>query len=598
MKHPSTAQKITSELGDLLRYLRRYFYGVGAFSFVINLLMLVPAIYMLQVYDRVLTSRNENTLFVLTALVVGLFVLMGLLEFIRSRVLVRVGAIMEHRINERVFDAAFEATLRKGVGNARQALSDLTQLRQFLTGNGPFAFFDVPWIPIYIGVIFLLHPLVGWFAVGATLVLLALAVINELTTRKPLQQANQQANQAVNFAHNNLANAEVIEAMGMQPNLRKKWREKHMKHLALQATASDRAGLITATTKVTRIMVQSLVLGLGAWLVLQDEMTAGGMIAGSILLGRALAPVEQLIANWKGFVTARGAYQRLNELLASFPRRQTHLSLPAPKGHVQVENVVAIPPGGQTPVLKGVNFVIEPGTIVGMIGPSASGKSTLARLLVGVWPPAAGKVRLDGADLFQWDKSEVGPYIGYLPQDIELFEGTIAENIARFGDLDSEKIIQAAKRAGVHEMILRFPKGYETPIGPGGANLSGGQRQRIALARAMYGDARLLVLDEPNANLDEAGEAALIQALRTLKQEGRTVVVITHKMNLLNGVDNLMVLRDGMMQAYGPKEQILAQMAKAKQQAQQQAGQGQTASKQQTHKAPQTQTVPIKPQKS
>lgn len=584
MKHPSTQQKATSELSDLLRYLRRYFYGVGAFSFVINMLMLVPAIYMLQVYDRVLTSRNENTLIALTALVVGLFLLMGLLEFIRSRVLVRVGAIMEHRINERVFDAAFEATLRKGVGNARQALNDLTQLRQFLTGNGPFAFFDVPWIPIYIGVIFLLHPVVGWFAVGATIMLLTLAVINELSTRKPLQKANLLANQAVNFAHNNLSNAEVIEAMGMQPNLRKKWREKHMKHLALQATASDRAGMITATTKVTRIMVQSLVLGLGAWLVLEGDMTAGGMIAGSILLGRALAPVEQLIANWKGFITARGAYKRLNELLTAFPQRQQHISLPAPKGHVQVENVVAVPPGAQTPVLKGVNFVIEPGTIVGMIGPSASGKSTLARLLVGVWPPAAGKVRLDGADLFQWDKSEVGPYIGYLPQDIELFEGTIAENIARFGDLDSEKIIQAAKRAGVHEMILRFPQGYETPIGPGGANLSGGQRQRIALARAMYGDARLLVLDEPNANLDDAGEAALIQAIQTLKQEGRTVVVITHKMNLLNVVDNLMVLRDGMVQAYGPKEQILAQMAKAQQQAQQQ----QAARK----PTPKTQTIP------
>ena len=590
MSQPSAHQKATSELGDLLRYLRRYFYGVGAFSFVINMLMLVPAIYMLQVYDRVLTSRNETTLLMLTLLVVGLFALMGILEFIRSRVLVRVGAIMEHRINERVFDAAFEATLRRGIGNARQALTDLTQLRQFLTGNGPFAFFDTPWIPIYLAVIFMMHPTLGWFSVGATVLLLILAVVNELATRKPLQEANKLANQAINYAHNNLANAEVIEAMGMQPNLRRRWREKHMKHLALQARASDRAGALTSTTKTLRIAVQSLVLGLGAWLVLQDELTAGMMIAGSILLGRALAPVEQLIANWKGFVSARQSYHRLNELLAAHPPRQKHLSLPAPKGELRVENVVAVPPGGKTPVVKGVSFTVNPGTIVGMIGPSASGKSSLARLLVGVWPPAAGKVRLDGADLFQWDKAEVGPYIGYLPQDIELFEGTIAENIARFGELDSDRIIEAAKKAGVHEMILRFPQGYETSIGPGGINLSGGQRQRIALARAMYGDARLIVLDEPNSNLDDVGEAALIRALQTLKAEGRTMIVITHKMNLLNVVDNILVMRDGAMQAYGPKDQVLAQLAQAQKQAQQQAQQAAQTQKQQSA-APQT--VPV-----
>ncbi|HNQ48119.1 type I secretion system permease/ATPase [Hydrogenophilus thermoluteolus] len=561
------------ELAQLFTEMRRYFVGVGAFSFVINLLQFTAPLYMLQVYDRVLSSHNTTTLLVLTILVVGLFLLMAVIEFIRSRVLVRVGAAMEAKINQRIFDAAFEATLRRGGANARQALSDLTQLRQFVTGNGPFAFFDAPWFPIYLAACFVLHPLIGWFSVGAALILIVLTVVTEVATQKPLAEANKYANQATNFAHNQLANAEVVEAMGMLPALRQRWKARHVQHLVLQAVASDRAGLISAITRFVRITSQSLVLGLGAWLVLQNELTPGAMIVGSILMGRALAPIDQLIANWRGFVQARLAYERLGELLTAFPARPPRLSLPPPKGHVSVEGVVAVPPGSQTPVVRGVTMEIPPGTVVGVIGPSGSGKSTLARLLVGVWAPAAGKVRLDGADVTQWDKAELGPYIGYLPQDIELFDGTIAENIARFGPLDSERIVEAAQRAGVHDLILRLPQGYDTPIGPGGMVLSGGQRQRVALARALYGDVRLIVLDEPNSNLDDIGETLLVRALAEMKRQGRTVVVITHRTSVLQVVDRLAVMRDGMLHAYGPRDQVLAALQQAAQQAQQAAQQ-------------------------
>ncbi|MBN2701983.1 MAG: type I secretion system permease/ATPase [Methylohalobius sp. ZOD2] len=555
------------ELLGILRRLRRYFFIVGAFSFVINLLMLTPSLYMLQVYDRVLSSRNETTLGLLTLLVVGLYMLMGALEFVRSRVLVRVGALMEADSNERVFDAAFEATLRRGGQDARQALSDLTRLRQFLTGNGPFAFFDAPWAPIYLAVIFLLHPLLGWFGVAATLILLGVTLLNEWLTRGPLQEANHIASQSLSATGNHLINAEVIEALGMLPRMRQRWKQRHVQQLAWQALASDRAGLIAAVSRFVRVTVQSLVLGLGAYFVIRGEMTAGGMIAGSILLGRALAPVEQLIANWRGFVNARGAYTRLGELLDRFPPPSERLSLPPPAGNVTAVNVTALPPAAETPVLMGLSFEIPAGTVVGIVGPSGSGKSTLARLLVGVWGPSSGKVRLDGVDVADWDKTELGPYLGYLPQDIELFEGTVAENIARFGELDSDNIVAAAKSAGVHEMILRFPQGYDTQIGPGGVVLSGGQRQRIALARALFGDPRLIVLDEPNSNLDDAGEAALVRAVRKAKADGRTVVVITHRTSILNEVDRLLLLRDGKLQAHGSRDEVLAMLRNAFQQA-------------------------------
>lgn len=563
-----------AEMREILRSMRPFFFGVGAFSFVINLLQLTAPLYMLQVYDRVLNSRNETTLLMLTILVVALFLVMAAIEFVRSRVLVRVGAAMEAKLNDRVFDAAFEATLRRG-GNARQALTDLTQLRQFMTGNGPFVLFDAPWFPIYLAVSFLMHPLIGWFSVGAALILVALTAVTEMATQKPLAEANKYANEATNFAHNNLANAEVVEALGMLPALRDRWKKKHVQHLVLQAVASDRAGLISSVTKFVRVTSQSLILGLGAWLAIKNELSPGGMIVGSILMGRALAPIDQLIGNWKGFVQARLAYDRLGQLLAAFPARPPRMSLPAPKGEVVVEGVVLTPPGGTVPVLRGVSFAIPTGAIVGVIGPSGSGKSTLARALVGVWTPQAGKVRLDGADVSSWDKAELGRYLGYLPQDIELFDGTIAENIARFGSIEAPLVVAAAQAAGVHEMILRFPQGYDTPIGPGGAVLSGGQRQRVGLARALYGDVRLIVLDEPNSNLDDVGEAALVQALLRLKAQGKTVVVITHRTSVLAAVDRLLVMRDGTVQVYGPRDEVLAALQRAAQQAQAAAAQQQ-----------------------
>lgn len=563
------------ELNQMMQKLRGSFLAAGAFSFFLNALMLVPTIYMLQIYDRVLGSRNETTLWMITLLMLALYVLLAGLEWVRSRLLVRAGLRMEEELNERVFTAAFEANLRKSGGDPRQALGDLTNIRQFLTGNGLFAFFDAPWAPIYLAVIFFLHPGLGWFSLVGALILVALTLVTEMATKKPLGAANNAAMHSNAYANNSLANAEVIEAMGMLPNLRQRWRKKHEVHLALQTIASDRAGLIASFTKFFRLSLQSLILGLGAYYAIRGEITPGGMIAGSILMGRALAPVELLIGSWRGFVGTRGAWQRLGELLTRFPARRDAMSLPSPQGNIQVESLVAVPPGGQVAVLKGLSFAINAGEVVAVIGPSASGKSTLARLLVGVWAPHGGKVRLDGADIYLWNKAELGPSIGYLPQDIELFDGTIAENIARFGEVDPDQVIAAARRAGVHDMILHFPMGYDTPIGAGGSVLSGGQRQRIGLARALYGNPAFIVLDEPNSNLDDVGEAALVQAVLELKRSGKTVIVITHRMNIIGVVDRILMLRDGLLQAYGPRDQVLQALQQAQVQAQQQNQQAQ-----------------------
>jgi len=570
MKNPAAPR---SELSNAIWSLRRIFYLTGAFSFCINLLLLVPALYMLQIYDRVLSSRNELTLWMLTFIMLGLYLLMGAMEGVRSRLLVRAGARFDDALNKRVFTAAFENNLRAANAGAGQALTDLTNVRQFVTSAGLLAFFDAPWAPIFIAVIFYIHPTLGWFSIVTSLVLVAMMWVTEAATKGPLAAANNAAMGSNRFADDNLRNAEVIEAMGMLPDLRRRWLARHEVHLVLQGTASDRAGLITSISKFLRLSVQSLILGLGALLAIEGKITPGGMIAASILLGRALGPVELVINTWKGLVSARSSYQRLSELLAMFPPRGAGMSLPAPKGDVLVENLVATVPGTQTLILRGFSFAIPAGEIIAIIGPSASGKSTLARLLVGVWMPASGKVRLDGADVYRWNKDELGKYVGYLPQDIELFDGTIAENIARFGEINSENVIAAARRAGVHEMILRFPKGYDTPIGRGGSFLSGGQRQRIGLARSLYGDPSLIVLDEPNSNLDDAGEAALIQSVMELKTHGKTVVVITHRTNIIGVVDKILFLREGALQMYGPRQEVLAAMMRAQQQAQQAASQ-------------------------
>jgi ATP-binding cassette subfamily C exporter for protease/lipase len=569
-----------NEIERLLLTFKSTFFTVGAFSAISNLLMLVPSIYMLQVYDRVLASSNEITLLMLTLMMLGAYLLMSALELMRTYVLVRVGARFDMQINKRVYTAAFEQNLKKSGGNAGQALSDLTTVRQFLTGNALFAFFDAPWFPVYLIVIFFFEPSLGLFALVGTAVLVLLAYINEKVTHKPLAEANAMALAANTLATNNLRNAEVIESMGMLPNLLARWFKLHGKFLHLQAEASEKGGMVNAITKFVQVSLQSLVLGFGALLVIEGKISPGMMIAASILVGRALAPVQQVIGVWKSWSTTRSAYERLTMLLEANPERSAGMELPKPLGAISVENVTAAPPGSQIPVVRGLSFAIVPGDVLGVIGPSGSGKSTLARLLVGVWPALVGKVRLDGADIFAWNKGELGPHIGYLPQDIELFGGTVSENIARFGEVDAEKVVQAAKRAGVHDMILHLPKGYDTLLGDGGAGLSGGQRQRLGLARAMYGDPSLIVLDEPNSNLDDLGEIALVQAVNDLRQRGKTIVLITHRTSVLGATSKLLLMRDGVGEMFGPTNQVLAALQESNQKKLQQAQQAQQAAAQ------------------
>jgi ATP-binding cassette, subfamily C, bacterial exporter for protease/lipase len=572
-----TLQLPKNEITEALGGFKSAFRTVAVFSAIINLLMLVPSLYMLQVYDRVLPSRNEITLLMLTLMMLGAYMLMSALEFVRSFVLIRVGAKLDMKLNKRVYTAAFEQNLKRGGGNAGQALQDLTNLRQFLTGNALFAFFDAPWFPVYLIVIFMFQPSLGVFALVGSAILLVLAYVNEVVSKKPLAEANSTAIASSNLASNNLRNAEVIEAMGMLPNLMQRWFLLQGKFLSLQAEASEKAGIVQAVTKFFRVSLQSLVLGFGALLVVEGKMTPGMMIAASILMGRALSPLEMLIGVWKQWSSTRSAYQRLTGLLEANPARKPGMELPKPLGAISVEGATAAPPGSQVAVIKGLSFAIQPGDALGLIGPSGSGKSTLARLLVGVWPAAVGKVRLDGADIYQWNKDELGPNIGYLPQDIELFGGTVSENIARFGDIDPEQVIVAAKRAGVHDMILHLPKGYDTYLGEGGAGLSGGQKQRLGLARAMYGDPSVIVLDEPNSNLDDVGEQALVNAIADLRRRGKTIVLITHRMNVIGITNKLLLLRDGAAQMFGPTDQVLNAIAQANQQAAQQAQQAQLA---------------------
>jgi ATP-binding cassette subfamily C exporter for protease/lipase len=561
-----------NEIGKTLLGFKSTFVTVGAFSAISNMLMLVPSIYMLQVYDRVLASRNEITLLMLTLVMLGAYMFMGGLDLIRSFVMIRVGARFDMQLNKRVYTAAFEQNLKQAGGNAGQALSDLTNVRQFLTGNALFAFFDAPWFPVYLIVIFVFEPSLGLFALCGTTVLVILAYVNERITHKPLAQANAMAISSNTLATNNLRNAEVIESMGMLPNLLGRWFKLHGKFLHLQAEASEKAGTIAGITKFCQVSLQSLVLGFGALLVLENKITPGMMIAASILVGRALAPVQQLIGVWKAWSSTRSAFERLNALLEVNPARPAGMPLPKPLGVLSVEGLTASPPGVRAPVVKNLNFAIAPGDVLGVIGASGAGKSTLARLLVGVWPAMMGKVRLDGADIYQWNKGELGPNIGYLPQDIELFAGTVSENIARFGDIDAEKVVQAAKRAGVHDMILHFPEGYDTKLGDGGAGLSGGQRQRLGLARAMYGDPALIVLDEPNSNLDDVGEAALVAAIVDLRQRGKTIVLITHRTSAISVTTKLLLMSEGVVQAFGPTNEVLVALQESnKQVAQQQA---------------------------
>ena len=568
--HDKMTNKIShakTELASVLQGFKSTFMTIGVFSAISNLLMLVPSLYMLQVYDRVLGSRNEITLLMLTLLMLGAYLFVAGLELVRSFILVRVGAMFDMQLNKRVYTAAFEQNLKQIGANAGQSLSDLTSVRQFLTGNALFAFFDAPWFPVYLIVIFFFEPQLGVFALCGTAILVVLAYVNERVTKAPLAAANSMAIEAGTLATNNLRNAEVIESMGMLPNLMGRWYKLHSKFLKLQAEASEKASKIQATTKFVQTSLQSLVLGFGALLVLENKITAGMMIAASILMGRALAPVQQVIGVWKSFSSTRSAYDRLTSLLNDNPARDAGMPLPKPSGALSVEGVTAAPPGTRNAVIRNINFAIMPGDVLGVIGASGSGKSTLARLLVGVWPAGLGKVRLDGADIYQWNKAELGPYMGYLPQDIELFGGTVSENIARFGDIDPEKVVLAAQRAGVHDMILHLPEGYDTRLGDGGAGLSGGQKQRLGLARAMYGDPSVIVLDEPNSNLDEVGEQALVKAIADLRARGKTIIMITHRTNIISATTKLLLLREGEVQMFGPTDKVLAALTEQAQKA-------------------------------
>ncbi len=522
---------------------------------------------MFQVYGRVVNSRSADTLLMLTVLIIGVYLIMEFVDWVRQRLLYAAGLRLDHKLGDRVFNAAFEARLRNlPVGIT--PLTDLRNLRAALSSPASLAIMDAPISMLLIVIIFMLSPILGALVLTAAIIMLAVGYVTERRTMPPISQAQKLAIEAQRYASATLKNTQVIEAMGMLESVRGRWLARQRQFLAKQAEASVHAGQGAAISKFINIAQSSMVLGVGAWLQLIGELDPNGsaMILAWALSSRALAPLQQLIAQWKLVAGARDTYARLDKLLNALPEQEPGMPLPAPKGALSVEAVLAAAPGSQIPILRGVNFALAPGQILAIVGPSAAGKSTLARLLVGLWPAASGKVRLDGVDVYAWNKEELGPHIGYLPQDVELFDGTLAENIARFGHVDQGKVESAARAVGLHETITALPDGYDTSIGAGGSVLSGGQRQRVALARAIYNDPQFIVLDEPNSSLDEAGEQALVQTLLQLKSRGATLVIITHRTNVLAAADRMLVLREGQVQAFGPRDEVLADLAaKAKQ---------------------------------
>lgn len=556
MKTPSFFQR--SELSATLWTFRREFAVCVVFTVVVNLLMLTPTLYMLQVFDRVMLSASEFTLTALTLVMLFFFAVMAFSEWSRARLLVRTGVKLDERLNSRIFNASFESYLSQLGRSPAQAFSDLTNVRQFLTGQGLFAFMDAPWTPIYMFVLYMLHPFLGLLSVVFSLLLVGLAYLSHRLTFEPLDKAMEAGMQVNTYVHSKLRNAEVIESMGMLGDLRRLWQVRHQRYLGINQNAQDMSARVLALTKFLRYTQQSLALGAGALLVIQGELSPGAMIAANVLMGRASAPIDLMVSTWQSSISAHKSFLRLEELLSTHPQRDAGLVHDTPQGHMRIENLVATAPGRAQPILKGLSADFPSGQIIAVIGPSGSGKSTLARALVGIWPYVDGQVLIDGEPIQSWNRDELGPFVGYLPQDIELFEGSIAENIARFGQIDPEKVILAAGRAGVHDMILRFPRGYDTSMGEAGNLLSGGQRQRIGLARAMYGDPSLIVLDEPNSNLDDVGEAALVKAVQDLKQQGKTVFLVTHRMNIIGVADRILVLHDGAIQIYGPAKDVIA----------------------------------------
>jgi ATP-binding cassette subfamily C exporter for protease/lipase len=551
----------SDDLKSFIARVKPIFFVAAAFSMVVNLLMLVPSLYMLQVYDRVLTSRSLDTLLMLTLLAAGLYGLLAFSEWVRAQLLINTGIELDASISPRVFESFVGASTGARGPSAVVAFSDASQVRQFLTGTGLFALFDAPWTPIYLVVIYLIHPWLAYVSIFGALLLLLLAWFGERITHAPLKTANNMAGSVHQMLQGFGRNHESIVAMGMLQSLRQLWMTRQQDMVGAQALASRRAAAIAASSRLIRMLQQMAILGLGAMLVIRGEITPGAMIAASILMGRALAPLDQAIASVRLFTTAREAYRRLGDLLRQHPAPPPRLELPVPQGHIAIHNLTLVPPGAQSPVLTNIDFQIRTGMAVGVVGPSGSGKSCLARALMAIWQPVRGEVRIDGAVIANWDRQRLGPHLGYLPQTIELFDGTVAQNIARFGEQSPDLIVAAAKSAGIHELVLNLPQGYETLIGPDGTALSGGQRQRVALARAIYGNPRFVVLDEPNSNLDDQGEAALMQVLAELRQRGATVVIITHRRAILSATEGLVVLKDGRLQVYGPTPHVLQQLA-------------------------------------
>ena len=545
-----------TELDQALSACRSAFYILALFSCVINILLLTQPIYMLQVYDRVLTTGHVETLMTLTGLAAVALLVLGAMDALRSAVTARIGCWLYDRLGP-VYLANGISTRLLGDDAGAQPLRDLNQIQTFIATQGLTVFFDAPWVPVFVVLIWMLHPMLGMLALCSAIILLVLTIANDVLTRKPNLTASLAQISATQQAEAAIRNADVVRAMGMLPAIIERWKTTSATAQRAVLTSAELGGILVGLTKFVRFLVQVAALGLGAWLVLRGELTPGAMIAGSILLGRALAPVELAMSVWRGFSSARIAYGRLKLRLQNGPAQLTRTRLPAPTGRLAVENVTYLLPQDRRPILRNVSLVVEPGEAVAVVGPSAGGKSTLCRLLVGTAMPSSGQIRIDGSQIDHWDPDQLGQFIGYLPQDVELFAGSIRENIARMGEVDDQAVVEAARMAHAHDLIQHLPQGYETPIGDGGAGLSGGQRQRIGLARAVYGNPRLIILDEPNANLDQAGESALAATLYELKQQGMALVIVGHRPSTLAQADKIVLLKDGRVELFGPREQVM-----------------------------------------
>jgi PrtD family type I secretion system ABC transporter len=548
---------------EILGFGKGTMFSLFVFSCVVNILMLTGPLFMLQVYDRVLSSGSVPTLLALSAIVLALYIYYGALEYIRSRIMVRVGRRFEENLRNRVFDVMAQLTLHRAANGGGQPISDLNTVRQYMSSAGPLAFFDMPWVPFYLFIVFMLHFWLGIAGVVAAIVIFVLAVFTEVTTRTPLSKAAAAQTKAVLMTDEARRSTEAMHALGMRGILRKRWATVQQEALDYQTAASDAGGKLASASRVVRLLVQSGMLALGAYLAINREISGGAIIASSIIMGRGLAPIEQAVGNWQQFLGARKAIERLTKMLGQIPAETAKMQLPAPKGNLEVDNVIVMMPNQEKPLLAGVSFKVSPGMGLGVIGPTGAGKSTLARVLTGVIPATRGTVRLDGAAIEQRTVDDYGKVIGYLPQDVQLFDGTVAQNISRFQEgANPDDIVRAAEMANVHDLVMRLPQGYDTPLGENGARLSAGQRQRIALSRALYGDPALIIMDEPNSNLDAEGEVALDRAIRMSLQRGAAVIVVAHRPSALHAVSHILVLNDGKAAAYGPKDEVMNKISK------------------------------------